>query len=125
MINFSEVNILTLSYVGDAVHTLFIRKKVVESINLKAGDYHKICTKYCKASAQAFVLDTIIDNLSSEEQEIARRARNAKGHKAKNATPLDYKKATAFEAVIGYLYLSEQTNKLNELLEKSYCLIKG
>ena len=125
MIKFEEVNILTLSYVGDAVHTLFVREKVVNKINLKAGDYHTICIKFCKASAQAKVLDEIFDELTEEEQAIAKRARNAKGHKAKNASLEDYKKATAFEAVVGYLYLSEQKEKLNKILEKSFNLIEG
>lgn len=125
MIKFDEVNILTLSYIGDAVHTLFIREKVVNKINLKAGDYHTICVKFCKASAQAKVLDEILNDLTEEEKEIARRARNAKSHKAKNASLEDYKKATAFEAVIGYLYLSEQKERLNLILEKSFNLIEG
>lgn len=124
MIKLEEISILTLSYIGDAVHTLFIRNKVVNSINLKAGDYHKICSNFCKASAQAKVFDVIFDSLSQTEQDVAKRARNAKGHKAKNASLEDYKKATAFEAVVGYLYLCKQDDKLNDILEKSYNLIK-
>ncbi len=125
MIKFEEINILTLSYVGDAVHTLFVREKVVNKINLKAGDYHTICIKFCKASAQAKVLDEIFVELTEEEKNIAKRARNAKGHKAKNASLEDYKKATAFEALVGFLYLSENKNRLNYLLEKSFNLIEG
>ena len=124
MIKLEEINILTLSYIGDAVHTLFIRNKIVNKINLKAGDYHKICSNFCKASSQAKVFDAMFEELSQEEQDVAKRARNAKSHKAKNASLEDYKKATAFEAVVGYLYLCKKEDRLNDILEKSYSIIE-
>ena len=114
-----EFNPLSLAFVGDSVHTLFIRDYVMKSQNLKAGNLHLISAKYCKAQAQSKVFDKIFSELTSEEKEIALQARNHKSHTAKNANPEDYKKATAFEAVIGYLYLIGEEDRLNELLEKS------
>lgn len=121
--NINEMNILSLSFVGDAVHTLFIRNKILKSYNLLAGDYHAKCVKYCNAGAQAKAYDVLFDDLTVQEQEIAKRARNAKSHKAKNSSIENYKKATAFEAVIGYLYLLEKQERLNEILEKSFEIV--
>ena len=123
--NIKEMNVLSLSFIGDAVHTLFIREKVLRSANLLAGDYHSKCVKFCNAGSQAYVLDAIYDELSEEEKEVARRARNAKSHKAKNASIENYKKATALEAVIGYNYLINNQLRVNELLELSYQVCKG
>ena len=119
------MNILSLSFIGDAVHTLFVREKVLHSSNLLAGDYHSKSVKFCNAGSQAYVFDAIYDELSEEEKEVARRARNAKSHKAKNASIENYKKATALEAVIGYVYLLNNQERLNELLELSYQIAKG
>ena len=111
MININEMSILSLSFIGDAVHTLFVRDKILKSANLKAGGYHNLSSKICKASSQARVLDLIENELFEDEKEIAKRARNAKSHKAKNSTMIEYKKASALEAVFGYLYLLEKTGR--------------
>lgn len=110
---------------GDAVHTLFIRERVLKASNLLAGDYHTKCIKFCNAGSQANVFNSIFETLSEEEKEIAMRARNAKSHKAKNASIENYKKATALEAVLGYNYLLNNQTRLNELLEISYQIVKG
>lgn len=110
---------------GDAVHTLFIRERVLKASNLLAGDYHTKCIKFCNAGSQANVFNSIFETLSEEEKEIAMRARNAKAHKAKNASIENYKKATALEAVLGYNYLLNNQTRLNELLEISYQIVKG
>lgn len=119
-LNIKEMNILSLSFIGDAVHTLFVREKILKSNNLLAGDYHNKCVKYCNAGAQAEMFDKLFDELTEQEQEIAKRARNAKSHKAKNSSIENYKKATAFEAVIGYLFLLKRTDRLNQILEKTF-----
>ena len=123
--NINEMNILSLSFMGDAVHTLFIRERVLKACNLLAGDYHSACIKFCNAGAQAKVYDAIFEELSQTEKEIALRARNAKSHKAKNASIENYKKATALEAVLGYNYLLNNQTRLSELLELSYQIVKG
>ncbi|MDD4111089.1 MAG: ribonuclease III domain-containing protein [Clostridia bacterium] len=114
-----EFNPLALAFIGDSVHTLFIRDYIMREQNLTAGNYHLLAAKFCKAQAQSKVFDSLFNDLTDEEKKIALQARNHKSHTAKNANPEDYKKATAFEAVLGYQYLIGNSERLNELLEKS------
>lgn len=114
-----EFNPLALAFIGDSVHTLFIRDYVMKKQNLSAGNFHLLSAKYCKAQSQSKVFDAIFADLTEEEKAVALQARNHKSHTAKNANPEDYKKATAFEAVLGYLYLTGDKNRLNEILFKS------
>ena len=114
-----STNLLSLAFIGDAVHTLFVREKMLVE-NGKMQNYHTKSSQFCKAEHQSKVFDEIAPTLTEDEAEVARRARNAKPkHQAKNASHTDYSKATMFEAVIGYLYLSENKTRLNEILEKS------
>ena len=109
---------LTWAYVGDSVYEAYIRTYLVETTNLKPHKLHIRAIKYVKAKAQAEILKKIYDNLTKKEQEIVRRARNTQNHHiAKNADPADYMYATAFEGLIGYLYLTKQEQRLNEILE--------
>lgn len=114
-----EFNPLALAFIGDGVHTLFVRDYIMKRQNLSAGSFHLLAAKYCKAQAQSRVFDTIFNDFTKEEKEIALQARNHKSHAAKNANPEDYKKATAFEAVLGYLYLTGNKKRLDEVLAKS------
>ncbi|MGN1271473.1 MAG: Mini-ribonuclease 3 [Clostridia bacterium] len=117
-----EVNLmspLVWAYVGDSVYELYIREKLVNSTNLKPHKLHIETIKYVKAKAQADTLERLREYLTEEEQEIVRRARNTQNHHLpKNANPTDYMYATAFEGLIGYLYLSGQKERLEELLSK-------
>lgn len=117
-----EVNLmspLTWAYVGDCVYELFIRTHLVETTNLKPHKLHIEAVKQVKAKAQADKLEELKDFLTDEEKEIVRRARNTQNHHLpKNANPTDYMYATAFEGLIGYLYLSEQKERLKEILNK-------
>lgn len=109
---------LTWAYVGDSVYEAYIRTYLVETTNLKPHKLHIRAIKYVKAKAQAEILKKVYDNLTKKEQEIVRRARNTQNHHiAKNADPADYMYATAFEGLIGYLYLTKQEQRLNEILE--------
>lgn len=111
---------LALAYVGDSVHTLFVRENVVRKNTQKINDYNKQCSFFCKAQTQSKVLDNIIEMLTDDEKEIVRKARNTKiHHNAKNASVVDYKKATCFEALVGYLYLCQDEQRLNEILNLS------
>lgn len=112
---------LALAFIGDAVHTKFVREYVLlNSENSKVNNYHNLAKKFCNASCQKEVLEKITPLLTEEEKDIVRRARNAKSkHKAKNYDEEEYKKATAFEALIGYLYLSGQKERLDEILNFS------
>ncbi len=120
MKNESEVNLmspLVWAYVGDSVYELFIRTHLVETTKLKPHRLHIETIKYVKAKAQADILEKLQDVLTEKEKEIVRRARNAENHHLpKNADPADYMHATAFEGLIGYLYLSEQKERLEEIL---------
>ena len=107
-----------LAFVGDAVHTLYIRRKTVES---GYGQYtlHQKTSGYVNAKAQAAVFDALMESgtFSDDELEIARRAKNAHLHsRAKAASPADYHKATAFESVIGYHELIGNVVRRDELL---------
>ena len=112
---------LVWAYVGDCVYELFIRMKLVNTTKLNPHKLHIEAIKHVKAKAQAETLTKIYDELSEEEQDIVRRGRNAQNHHLpKNTELADYTHATAFEALIGYLYLTKQDERLNEILEKCY-----
>ena len=116
-----EVNLmspLVWAYVGDSVYELYIREKLVNATNLKPHKLHIESIKYVKAKAQADILKSIMDKLTDEEKDIVRRARNAENHHLpKNAEPEDYMYSTAFEGLIGYLYLCKKDERLKEILE--------
>ena len=108
---------LTWAYVGDSIYEAYIRTYLVETTNLKPHKLHIKAIKYVKAQAQAEILKKIHDNLTEKEQEIVRRARNAENHHLpKNANPADYMYSTAFEGLIGYLYLTKKDERLKEIL---------
>mgnify|MGYP003310011995 CR=1 FL=1 len=118
----NEVNLmspLVWAYVGDSVYEVFIRTHLVETTKLKPHRLHIESIKYVKAKAQAQILERLEDILTEKEKEIVRRTRNTENHHVpKNADRSDYMYATAFEGLIGYLYLSGQTERLNEILNK-------
>ena len=115
-----ELNPLVLAYVGDGVHTLYVRLQELGKTTGKADKLHKAVTARVKAEAQAKSMQAIMGFLSEEESDIYHRARNAHSHSmAKNATVIDYRMATGFEAVIGYLYLTGQNDRLEFLLGAS------
>jgi len=120
--NEADVNLLsplTWAYIGDAVYELYIRTKLVNKTRLKPHKLHIESIKYVKAKAQADILKQIMEELSDSEKEIVRRARNTENHHiAKNAEPEDYMYSTAFEGLIGYLYLTKQDERLKEILSK-------
>lgn len=119
--NVEEVRLmkpLVWAYIGDNIYELYIRMKLVNSTNLDPHRLHVETIKYVKAKAQAETLNKIHTFLTDEEKEIVKRGRNAEAHHLpKNAELLDYKYATAFEALIGYLYLTKQDKRLKEILD--------
>ena len=111
---------LTWAYVGDAVYELYIRTNLVNNTKLKPHKLHIESIKYVRAKAQADILKKIMNDLTEEEKGIVRRARNAENqHLPKNADPQDYMYSTAFEGLIGFLYLTKQDERLKEILQKS------
>lgn len=108
---------LTWAYVGDAIYELFIRNYLVSTTALKPHRLHIESIKYVKAHSQAETLKKIEEKLTDEEKEIVKRGRNAKSHHLpKNADVIDYRYSTAFEGLIGYLYLTKQEKRLEEIL---------
>ena len=125
-----EINMLsplTWAYVGDCIYELYIRTDLVNKTKLKPHKLHIETIKYVKAKAQADILKRIEKNLTEKELEIVRRGRNAENHHLpKNADPADYMYSTAFEGLIGYLYLTKQDERLKEIFkmckEEYFCL---
>lgn len=109
---------LTLAYIGDGIYDLIIRSLVVAKGNARAGELHKRTSRIVKAKAQAEMIESLLPLLTEEEADIYRRGRNAKSPTmAKNATMSDYRKATGFEALMGYLYLKDEFPRMVELVK--------
>lgn len=109
---------LVWAYIGDAVYEMHIRTYLINTTKLKPNKLHIESIKYVKAKAQAEILNKIQDKLTDEEKDIVRRTRNTENHHLpKNAELKDYMYATAFEGLIGYLFLTNQKERLQELLE--------
>ena len=109
---------LTLAYIGDCVFDLVIRTVVIYHSKKAVNDLHKKATKFVKAESQALMIQGLMDEdiLTEEEKNVYKRGRNTKSHtSAKNASIADYRKATGFEAMIGYLYVTEQMERILEL----------
>ncbi|SEP74599.1 ribonuclease-3 family protein [Lachnospiraceae bacterium RM5] len=108
---------LTLAYIGDAVYELIIRTLVVAKGNKQVNKLHKESSSLVKASTQADMIENIKEILTEDEEVIFKRGRNAKSFsKAKNATMSEYRQATGFEALIGYLYLSKKSDRMIEII---------
>ncbi|ADL43095.1 ribonuclease III [Caldicellulosiruptor obsidiansis OB47] len=116
------LNPLTYAYIGDAVYEQFIRTKIVEeNPNLTPHIYHLRSIRYVKAENQAKAIKLIWDILTEEEKSVAKRGRNAKSKTIpKNADVLDYRFATAFECLIGYLYMNGKNERLYYILNIVY-----
>ena len=108
---------LVWAYVGDSVYELFVRTKLTNKSNAKPHKLHIESIKYVKVKAQADILKKIQDKLTDDEKDIVRRGRNTENHHvAKNANVADYSQSTGFEALIGFLYLTKQDERLEEIL---------
>ena len=122
-IDLKQINLInpqSLAFVGDAVYTLFVRSYFCEHDKVKSRVLHKKVLDYLKAPAQSNALDKIMDLLTDNEKDIVRRARNTKVNSmAKHAKMIEYKKSTGFEALLGYLYLNGQNERLNQILQLS------
>ena len=109
---------LTLAYIGDAIYELVIRTILVEKGNTQVNKLHQRASKLVKASAQSAIIEKLKPYLTDEEMGVFKRGRNAKSFTmAKNASMSDYRRATGFEALMGYLYLTEQWDRMLELIK--------
>ncbi len=119
VVHVKNMNAVVLAYVGDAVYTLYVRKKLALSSDGKAAELERRATDLVRAESQARLIATLLPHLTEEEEGVYRRARNAKKNtRAKHATVGEYSMSTGFEALVGFLYLTGRTERLNELLEK-------
>ena len=117
-IDAKEYSSLPLAYIGDGVFDLIIRTLVVAKGNLKASKLHHITSGIVKAPTQAKMIESVLDILNEEEMAVYKRGRNHKSNtQAKNASIIDYRKATGFESLIGYLYLENKNDRLLELIK--------
>lgn len=115
-VNPNELSPLTLAFIGDTVFDMLVREDIICSANRPANDLHNLAVKKVKASAQAEFCNIIMPVLSERELSVFKRGRNAKsGHLPKNASQSDYHMATGFEALFGYLYLSNELERIKEL----------
>ncbi len=115
----NSINPIVLAFVGDAVYSLYIRSELAVDNDSKTGVLNKLATSKVKATAQADLIERILPILSEEESAVFKRARNAKKHaKSKSASVAEYNLSTGFEAVLGYLYLSGNLDRINYLLKK-------
>ena len=111
---------LTLAYIGDAIYDLVIRTIVVERGNRSANNLHKKTVTYVNARVQARMIDALESELTEEETAIYHRGRNAKSYTAaKNASIIEYRKATGLEALCGYLYLNGQHERMLYLIHEA------
>ncbi len=109
---------LTLAYIGDSIYDVIIRTIIVERGNQTARKLHKTAVHFVNAGTQARMAEALQDTLTEEEADIYRRGRNAKAYStAKNASVADYRKATGFEALLGYLYLMDRPGRAIELVK--------
>lgn len=117
------VSPLTLAYIGDGIYELVVRSVMVARTNTRAGLLHRQTSQLVKAEAQSKMMDILMPQLTPEEESVYRRGRNAKSPTmAKNATAADYRRATGFEALMGYLYLTDQTERMIALTK---CALDG
>ncbi|HIU82916.1 MAG TPA: Mini-ribonuclease 3 [Candidatus Faecicola pullistercoris] len=113
-----EMNPVVLAFVGDSVQQLYVRTKLSAGSTMKSGELHKLAVKEVRAVSQADFAHRLLPALLPREKDVFMRARNSKTNSpAKHASIADYKAATGFEAVIGYLYLSGGHERLLALLE--------
>lgn len=108
---------LHLAYIGDAVYELLVRTYMLNK-KIPVKDLHRLSTSYVKAGAQAKIVHALEEHLTEVESSVVKKGRNAKSATmAKNASVIDYKYATGFEALIGYLYINKEDKRLKEIFD--------
>lgn len=126
MIKHLDVNLINgiaLAFEGDAVYSLYIRRHLIFQGQTKPNQLHRLATRYVSAKAQASLIEKMLNQevLTEKELDIYKRGRNAHSHtKAKNTDVITYKMSTGFEAVMGYLHMTEDLTRLEELI--TWCI---
>lgn len=125
MIDINLINGVALAFEGDAVYSLYVRRHLIFQGLTKPNRLHHVATGYVSAKAQASLIAAMLEDdiLSDKEVEIYKRGRNANSHtKAKNADVVTYRMSTGFEAVLGYLHLTDQIERLEVLID--WCIAR-
>ncbi len=118
-LNVKDINTTALAFMGDAVYEVYVRHRVMETGEVNADRLHQMAVKYVRADGQAKAVKAMMGDgfLTDDEVALVKRARNHKtASKPKNADPVIYKLATAFEALIGYLYLTGERGRMTEII---------
>ncbi len=117
-VDISEYSPLTLAYIGDSIYDLIMKSIVVNHGNKPVNQLHKETSSYVQAKTQSLMMRTMQEHLTEEERAIYKRGRNAKSvSPAKNQSVTDYRRATGFEALMGYLYLKKEWKRMLELVK--------
>lgn len=120
--DYSLLSGLTLAYVGDAIYEVYIRDFLIRSGQTRPNQLHRMATHYVSAKAQHYLIEAMIAEniLTDTEKSVYKRGRNAKSHtSAKNTSVFIYRASTGFEALMGYLHLTDQKERLEELIDWS------
>ena len=125
-LKFSAVNSSALAFLGDAVYELYVRKHVLESGKVKTDLLNRLAVRYVRAESQALVFDAVYVELDEDEKGVARRGKNHRiSSMPHNVSTIIYKKATGFEALIGYLFLEENVQRLEFIIKKAFSIIEA
>jgi len=126
VLDISRISTTDLAFIGDAVYELYIRRHVMEKGIIGADRLHRASVRYVRADSQAKAVRSIFDELTESERDLVKRARNRKSAtRPRNAEPVTYKWATAFEALIGYLYLAGEEKRMKEIIERAVDITEG
>jgi len=115
----NEYSPLVLAYIGDAVYELLVRTQIVSAGKRRMKEIHHDTVEIVKAEHQAQIIRSVFEELSEEEQDIVRRGRNTRSNPPKNADRQDYRMSTGFEALLGYLYLKGDEERLLYLFNRT------
>ncbi len=124
MTNMLAMNTTILAFIGDSVYEVYVRNAVIQSGETSPEKLHRSAVRYVRAEAQALALRQLMAELTEQEIALVKRARNKKiSSKPKNADPVEYKMATAFEALIGGLYLRQDTERIETIIKRAMAII--
>lgn len=124
-IEIRSINPLVLAYIGDALYEIYIRNYIVHKYEGKVHDFHRIATRFVKASGQAKIVHVLENEFSEEEWKIIKKGRNQKSATIpKNASISDYRYATGFECLLGYLYLKGEEERIDEIIARAIEIVE-
>lgn len=125
-IDIQNESMQTIAFIGDAIYNVYIRCYLAGRSNERTGRLHIESINYVSAKAQSYTIDRLYDDLSEIEQSEYKRGRNCNIQKvSKNVDIIEYKKATGFETLLGYLFLTKDNKRLDEIVKKSINIIES